>query len=198
MPLFTLHTKKRCLFFKSDCHILQMMKSDPFVQCSQYLHQLQYDVNVNTVLTDDNRMILLDLIIAFRQSCVNNSDPSHHRVVQGFVVSDLLERLWCFESNGFKTVFVFALSVHVCVFCIYNMDVLAFSLSSSGATDSTSHTIRVRTASSSSLKPMSWRRNGWSSLAWHCECFVVSEGLHCTVLFFRFVICLDNRHKSVI
>lgn len=107
--------KKRCLFFKSDCHILQMMKSDPFVQCSQYLHQLQYDVNVNTVLTDDNRMTLLDLIIAFRQSCINNSDPSHHRVVQGFVVSDLLERLWCFESNGFKTVFVFALSVHVCV-----------------------------------------------------------------------------------
>lgn len=78
---------------KKDCHILQMMKSDPFVQCSQYLHQLQYDVNVNTVLTDDNRMTLLDLIIAFRQSCINNSDPSHHRVVQGFVVSDLLERL---------------------------------------------------------------------------------------------------------
>ncbi len=30
-----------------------MMKSDPFVQCSQYLHQLQYDANVNTVLTED-------------------------------------------------------------------------------------------------------------------------------------------------
>lgn len=58
-----------------------MMKSDPFVQYCQYLHQLQYDANVNTVLTDDNKMTPLDLIIAFRQSCITTVSPSHHHVV---------------------------------------------------------------------------------------------------------------------
>ncbi len=148
-----------------------MMKSDPFVQCSQYLHQLQYDANVNTVLTEDK-----DDPARFDNSISSVLQPP--RTIMWSVVS--VRAFLMFRRRSLSLLYLC-----MCVFRIYNMDVLAFSLSPSGATDSTSHTIRVRAASSSSSKPRSWRRNGWSSLAWHCECFVVSVGLHFTVLFFR-------------
>ena len=40
----------------------------------------------------------------------------------------------------------------------------------SGPTDSTSLITRARVALSSSSRPKSWKRSGWSSLAWQCEC----------------------------
>lgn len=40
----------------------------------------------------------------------------------------------------------------------------------SGPTDSTSLTTRARTALSFSSRPKSWKRSGWSSSAWPCEC----------------------------
>lgn len=40
----------------------------------------------------------------------------------------------------------------------------------SGPTDSTSLTTRARAALNSSSRPKSWKRSGWSSLAWPCEC----------------------------
>ena len=49
----------------------------------------------------------------------------------------------------------------------------------SGPTDSTSLITRARAALSSSSRPKSWKRSGWSSLAWPCECVLsASVWLH--------------------
>lgn len=191
--MFTLHTKKD-LFFKSicpHCHFFQVMKSVPFV-----LHQLRYDVSVSPMLVDDNRMTLLDLIVAFRQSCINNSDPLKPSC---FVLSSLLEHLWCFESKALRR----CLSLlYLCVCFAFITWMFLPSLSLSVVPRILPHTqpgskrLWVLLQNQGAKEEMAGAvRHGIVSM---CVCVTVWPLKVCTVLFFRFVICLDNRHKGMI
>lgn len=63
------------------------------------------------------------------------------------------------------------LSVYWCAIILFlGLKCVCFLSCCSGPTDSTSLTTRARAALNSSSRPKSWKRSGWSSLAWPCEC----------------------------
>lgn len=107
--------------------------------------------------------------------CISLS-PSVSMHPVSFSSCSLLRRLSLPNPRFIYSPLVYFLS-HMCVFlsCC------------SGLTDSTSLTTRARAALSSSSRPKSWKRSGWSSLAWPCECVLSFCAFICDIVIRVFV-----------
>lgn len=61
-------------------------------------------------------------------------------------------------------------SLYLFAVVLFYVSCVFFLSRCSGPTDSTSLITRARAALNSSSRPKSWKRSGWSSLAWPCKC----------------------------